>query len=135
MKKLSIVLALALLLSLAGCGTVDAGLLGGVTPAELGDAADAAQPVSDFTAGLFTSVYEGSDTLVSPVSVLAALTMTEAGARENTLAQMEEVFGVDAETMRAALAAYMSSVEGTEAKIANSVWFNSDGSFEPSGTS
>lgn len=133
MRKLSIVLALALLLSLAGCGAADTGLLRGVTPSELGDAGKAAQPAADFTVKLLSGVYDGSDALVSPVSVLAALTMAEAGAQEDTLSQMEEVFGVDAETMRAALAAYMSSVEGTEAKIANSVWFNSDGSFEPNG--
>ena len=131
MKKLSLILALSLLLSLAGCGTVDAGLLKGVTPAETGDASLAAEPVADFTSGLFSRLYDGGDVLVSPVSVLAALAMAEAGARGNTLAQMEQVFGVDAPTMRAALAAYMSSVEGTEAKMANSVWFNSDGSFEP----
>ena len=51
MKKLSLILALSLLLSLAGCGTVDAGLLKGVTPAEAGDASLAAEPVADFTPG------------------------------------------------------------------------------------
>lgn len=133
MRKLSIVLALALLLSLAGCGAADTGLLRGVTPSELGDAGEAAQPAADFTVKLLSGVYDGGDALVSPVSVLAALTMAEAGAQGETLLQMEAVFGVDAGTMRAALAAYMSSVEGTDAKIANSVWFNSDGSFEPNG--
>ena len=44
---------------------------------------------------------------------------------------MEEAFGVDAETLRASLAAYMSSVAGTEAKIANAIWFRDDGTFEP----
>lgn len=131
MKKLSLILALSLLLSLAGCGTVDAGLLKGVTPAEAGDASLAAEPVADFTSGLFARLYDGGDVLVSPVSVLAALAMTEAGARGETLAQMEQVFGLDAEYMRASLAAYMSSVEGTEAKLANSVWFRDDGTFEP----
>lgn len=86
MKKLSLILALSLLLSLAGCGTVDAGLLKGVTPAEAGDASLAAEPVADFTSGLFARLYDGGDVLVSPVSVLAALAMTEAGARGETLA-------------------------------------------------
>ena len=36
MKKLSLLLALALLLSLAGCGSTDTGLLEGVTPAGAG---------------------------------------------------------------------------------------------------
>lgn len=131
MRKLSIVLALALLLSLAGCGAADTGLLRGVTPSELGDAGKAAQPAADFTVKLLSGVYDGSDALVSPVSVLAALTMTEAGARGETLAQMEEAFGVDAGTLRLALSAYMSAVEGTEVKLANSIWFRDDGTFEP----
>ena len=33
--------------------------------------------------------------------------------------------------MRLALAAYMGAVEGTEAKMANSIWFRDDGTFEP----
>ena len=94
MKKLSLLLALALLLSLAGCGSTDTGLLEGVTPAGAGDAADAAQPVAEFTAKLFNEAYDGGDALISPVSVLAAMAMTEAGARGETLAQMEEAFGV-----------------------------------------
>ena len=131
MRKLSLALALVLLLSLPGCGTTETGLLDGVKPAQPGDAADAAQLVSDFTVNLFGEVYEGGDALISPVSVLAALAMTESGARGETLAQMEAVFGVDAETLRAALAAYMQSVEGTEAKLANSIWLRDDGTFEP----
>lgn len=131
MKKLSLLLALALLLSLAGCGSTDTGLLEGVTPAGAGDAADAAQPAAEFTAKLFNEAYDGGDALISPVSVLAAMAMTEAGARGDTLAQMEEAFGVDAETMRLALSAYMGAVDGTEAKMANSIWFRDDGTFEP----
>lgn len=131
MKKLSILIAFLMLLSLTGCGAADTGLLNGVTPAGTGDATDAAEPVADFTAGLFGQLYDGGDTLISPVSVLAALSMAEAGAGGDTLAQMEAVFGVDAQTMRAALAAYMSSVAGTETKIANSIWLRDDGTFEP----
>lgn len=76
-------------------------------------------------------MYDGGDSLISSVSVLAALAMTEAGARGETLAQMEEAFGVDAGTLRLALSAYMSAVEGTEVKLANSIWFRDDGTFEP----
>lgn len=130
MRKLSLALAMVLLLSLSGCGD-GGGLLSGVKPAAVGEAADAAPLASGFTVELFNAVYEGGDALISPVSVLAALAMAESGAAGETLAQMEDVFGVDAGTMRAALAAYMQSVEGTEAKMANSVWFRDDGTFEP----
>lgn len=130
MRKLSLALAVLLLLTLAGCGG-NTGLLSGVTPSDVGEADDAAPLVSGFTVELFNAVYEGGDALISPVSVLAALAMTESGARGETLAQMEDVFGVDAETLRAALAAYMQSIEGTETKMANSIWFRDDGTFEP----
>ena len=130
MKKLALVLAIALLLALTGCGA-ESSLLTGVTASERGEAADAAGLAADFTVGLFNAAYEGGDALISPVSVLAALAMAEAGAEGETLSQMEEVFGVDAETMRLALSAYMSSVAGTEAKTANAIWFRDDGSFTP----
>lgn len=130
MRKLSLALAVLLLLTLTGCGG-NTGLLSGVTPSNVGKAADAAPLVSGFTVELFNAAYEGGDALISPVSVLAAMAMTESGARGETLAQMEDVFGVDAGTLRAALAAYMQSVEGTEAKMANSIWFRDDGTFEP----
>ena len=130
MKKLALLLAIAMLLALPGCGA-ETGLLAGVTASERGEAADAAELAADFTVELFNAAYEGGDALVSPVSVLAALAMAEAGAEGETLSQMEEVFGVDAETMRLALSAYMSSVAGTEAKTANAIWFRDDGSFTP----
>ena len=130
MRKLALLLAIALLLALPGCGS-ETGLLAGVTASERGEASDAAELAADFTMELFNATYEGGDALISPVSVLAALVMAEAGAEGETLAQMEEVFGVDAETMRLALSAYMSSVAGTEAKTANAIWFRDDGSFTP----
>ena len=129
-KALAMILALAFALALAGCGTSEP-LLEGVSPAETGSAEDAAALSADFTVALFNAAYEGGDSLISPVSVLAALAMAESGARGETLAQMEELFGVDAETLRASLAAYMSSVAGTEAKIANAIWLRDDGTFEP----
>ena len=130
MRKLAFLLALALLLALPGCGA-ETGLLAGVTASERGEASDAAELAADFTMELFNAAYEGGDALISPVSVLAALAMAEAGAEGETLSQMEEVFGVDAETMRLALSAYMSSIAGTEAKTANAIWFRDDGSFTP----
>ena len=129
-KALAMILALAFALALAGCGTSEP-LLEGVSPAETGSAEDAAALSADFTVALFNAAYEGGDSLISPVSVLAALAMAESGARGETLAQMEEAFGLDAETLRASLAAYMSSVAGTEAKIANAIWLRDDGTFEP----
>ena len=134
MKRfLAILISAAMLLALPGCGGGGVSLLEGVAPAPAGEAADAAPLAADFTMKLFNAAYEGGDALISPVSVLAALAMAEAGARGNTLAQMEETFGVDAETLRLALAAYMAGTAGTEAQIANAIWFRDDGTFAPDG--
>ena len=96
MKRfLAMLISAAVLLALPGCGGGGVSLLEGVAPAPAGEAADAAPLAADFTMKLFNAAYEGGDALISPVSVLAALAMAEAGARGNTLAQMEETFGVD----------------------------------------
>ena len=60
MRKLSLALAVLLLLTLAGCGG-NAGLLSGVTPSDVGEASDAAPLVSGFTVELFNAVYEGGE--------------------------------------------------------------------------
>lgn len=67
--------------------------------------------------------------LVSPLSVLTALTMTENGAAGETLTQMEEVLagGMDLEAQNRVLTSYLRSLpEGKKAKLhrANSIWFN-----------
>ena len=54
MKIFALLLAIALLLALPGCGA-ETGLLAGVTASERGEASDAAELAADFTVELFNA--------------------------------------------------------------------------------
>ncbi|MCD8117090.1 MAG: serpin family protein [Oscillospiraceae bacterium] len=152
MKMRLTALLLLLALALTGCGarTQAADLMEDVAPEPMATEAadstaepmvteaadstagteDAAQAVTDFAVRLFQQCAQaGDNTLVSPVSVLYALAMTANGAAENTLAQMEAVFGVSMETLNPYLSAYMENLpSGEDYKLtaANAIWFRED---------
>lgn len=154
LKKISLLLACLLTLQLAGCAaknadpaepedgarqnaapalqTVD--LMANVTPAPAEPAAaseEASTAAADFALRLFRAACDGErNTLISPLSVLCALAMTENGAESATLTQMESTLGLRRELWNAWFRAYRSALSGDDAlKMANSVWFTSDGSF------
>lgn len=91
------------------------------------------QKITDFAVRLFqNSIEEGKNTLISPASVLVALSMTANGARGNTLTQMEEVLGLGADELNSYLHHYMNNLpQGDKYKyqLANSIWFTSDERF------
>ncbi len=63
--------------------------------------------------------------LLSPLSILTALAMTAEGAGGNTLTEMEEVLGLDRDTLGAFLSAYLPALpEGESYRLtaANSIW-------------
>lgn len=73
-------------------------------------------------------------TLISPLSIAMALGMTANGAREGTLAGMEQVLGLPIEKLNRFLAAYGASLPkgdtfGTH--LANGIWIREDGQFVP----
>lgn len=71
--------------------------------------------------------------LISPLSVLTAMAMVSNGAEGETLAQMEETFGVSTEELNQYISSYMSSLpqeEGNRFHMANSVWVKEDGDFQ-----
>lgn len=86
--------------------------------------------VTDFSLRLFNqSAKGGENTLISPLSVLYALGMTANGADEDTLAQMEEVFGMSRQALNSYLYAYGQSLpRGDKCKLslANSIWINNN---------
>lgn len=86
--------------------------------------------ITDFAIRLFQeSAPADSNTLLSPISVLYALAMTANGAKEDTLAQMEQTFGVPMDVLNNYLHAYaksLSSGEKYKLNIANSIWFRED---------
>lgn len=70
--------------------------------------------------------------LISPVSVLFALSMTANGANGNTLAQMEDVLGASVSALNTYLHEYRTCLprgEGYKLSIANSIWFKDDPDF------
>lgn len=95
MKKLIVLLLVfTMALSLTACSQVSANDLTKDVPAKavdvLPDMDAGAASAADFGVRLFqTSIEEGKNTLISPLSVLYALAMTTNGADGETLAQME----------------------------------------------
>lgn len=78
--------------------------------------------------------YDGDSLLVSPLSVMLALSMTANGAENNTLEQFEKVLGsgLDIEELNEQLFNYTSSLVSTDKakfNLANAVWVTSDPSF------
>ena len=133
-KTLSLLLALLLLvafaLSLVGCGstrredptqTVDITPKAGVSSGTL-----------DFAIRLYRAAYDGNNTLLSPLSVLAALAMTANGAAGETKAQMESVLGATVEELNAFFDAYLANLPNDETcklALADALWIRED--YEP----
>ncbi|MBP5236792.1 MAG: serpin family protein [Clostridia bacterium] len=95
--------------------------------------ADSAAKAADFAVRLFRqSAESGKNTLISPLSVLAALSMTANGAKGETLEQMEKVLGMNTDELNRFFLAYTDALpEGDKYKLslANSIWFTSDERF------
>ena len=145
MKKQGIAILLCLsllatgLLGLTGCAAkVQADdLMKDITPGKVsGRAADDAfkNGAADFAVHLFQNTWEGEkNSLISPLSVMLALSMTANGAKGETLAQMEALLasGVPIDELNEYLHAYVGNLPSSEtAKLtmANSIWFK-DGDF------
>ena len=137
MKRLiAVMLALALLLTACAQGNAD-DLMQNV-PAKavdvLPDMDTGAAAAADFGVRLFqASVEEGKNTLISPLSVLYALAMTANGADGNTLAQMEQVLGMETEALNSFMRAYLDLLPESKVyklSLANSIWFKDDPRFQ-----
>ena len=80
--------------------------------------------VTDFAVRLLqNSSEEGKNTLISPLSVLYALSMTANGADGNTRAQMESVLGETVGVLNNFLGGYDT---GAELHLANGIWYRDD---------
>ena len=127
------------LLCLTGCSvkTESDDLMKGITSEQVfGKTADDAfiTGTADFAIRLFQSARNvDKNSLISPLSVLLALSMTANGAEGETLAQMEALLGggIPIEDLNEYLLAYANTLptdEKTKLTIANSIWFR-DSSF------
>lgn len=95
---------------------------------EKSDAADAA----DFALALLRQNYAaGDNVLLSPLSVLAALSMTANGARGQTLSQMEQALGFELDELNRFFRSYLDALATPDSKLrlADSVWFSNRGGF------
>ncbi|HWS28723.1 MAG TPA: serpin family protein [Clostridia bacterium] len=142
MKKRIIAAALCLALfavSFSGCtaaGAQSADLMKGVKANRTEEGIlmpEDAVKLADFGVRLFQkSAGEGKNALLSPLSVLAALGMTENGAKGETLKQMETVFGLSVKEMNESLQAYLNALPAGEKyklSAANSIWLKDEEGF------
>ena len=138
MKKwIALLLVLAMALGVTACSQVSANDLMKDVPAKavdvLPDMDAGAAAAADFGVRLFkTSMEEGENTLISPLSVLYALAMTANGADGETLTQMEQVLGMDVDNLNSYMLAYLDLLpESKDYKmsLANSIWFKDDPNF------
>ena len=84
--------------------------------------------MTDFAVRLFKNCFQyGENQLISPLSVISALGMAANGAQNETLKEMEDVLGVEHETLNHYLKAFVSNKYKTwenKFTIANSIWFD-----------
>ena len=138
MKKLiALLLVFAMALGMTACSQVSANDLMKDVPAKavdvLPDMDAGAAAAADFGVRLFkTSMEEGKNTLISPLSVLYALAMTANGADGETLTQMEKVLGMDVDNLNSYMLAYLDLLPESQdykMSLANSIWFKDDPNF------
>lgn len=129
---ISLLIVCVIAINLTGCTMkIQAkNLMEGITPKNvntLDDLNSHNADVTDFAVRLFKACEEsGKNTLISPLSVLCALSMTANGARGETLEQMEAVLGMTTEELNLYLHTYMKNLpQGDKYKLslANSIWF------------
>ena len=141
-RWMAVILCLSVLatgvMSLSGCGTKvqAANLMEDVTAKTVsGKAVDDAfkNSTADFAIKLFQQTRDGNkNSLISPLSVMLALSMTANGAKGETLAQMESLLGGDIpmETLNEYLYSYIKALPSEKTaklNIANSIWFRDNG--------
>ena len=78
--------------------------------------------VTDFGLRLFRQAAQPeTNTLISPLSVLYALSMTANGAQGNTLSQMESVLGMPVEELNTWLHIYLANLPEADMQIVQSI--------------
>ncbi len=96
-------------------------------PDKLPQTADAMDAVTDASLKLLRASHKtGENTVVSPLSMLYALDLLSEGAKGDTLADLEQFFGIPTEEMTAALSDILKNMQDGHTKLncANSVWVN-----------
>ena len=131
-RVLALLLA-GMMVLLAGCGASDSrDLTGDVVPREINFSQEAPKDAGEAAARLglgLLSLSEGENPLLSPLSILYALAMTENGAAGETLAEMEALLGRPVEELNAALGAYLAGKKEGTLHLANGIWLREGADF------
>ena len=91
---------------------------------------DLSSEIIDFSVEIFSRTADGNNCLVSPVSLLYALTMTANGAEGETLTEFESLTGTDIDSLNRYLAAFKTNLRQsatTKMNMANAIWFKDSG--------
>lgn len=142
MSLISLLTVCSFIFNLAGCNVrlsaVD--MMADVKPNVINSEAITeaeAEKSATFAVRLFKAANEsGKNTLISPLSVFAALAMTVNGARGDTLRCMEATLGMKAEELNKYFYSYRQSLRddnGCILRLADSVWFRDDERFNVNG--
>ncbi len=139
LSAISLLLICSIIAGLSGCAvkTVAADLMDGIEARDTGASSEvspeSAAKAADFAVRLFRQSSEaGKNTLISPLSVLAALSMTANGAVDETKEQMKKVLGMDTEELNRFFFAYLRALPASDKcrlSLANSIWFTADKRF------
>ena len=135
----SFLLSIAIIFNFTSCAMKvnAANLMEGIQAEDLGtpDPLTNAQAAkaTDFAIRLFKACNEtGKNTLVSPLSVMIALSMTANGAKGQTKTQMETVLGMSTDELNNYFRSYMDALPTSDKikfNLANSIWFTADERF------
>lgn len=135
MKKRIIAMLLALGLLLSGCGgeklsLKSKDLMAGVKPQNVDTIGVESVGAVEFGIRLLEASGEtGKNSLISPLSVLAALGMTMNGAQGETLRQMEDTLGMSQEAVNAYMKELLTALNRRKeggVHLANAIWFKDD---------
>ncbi|MFI3226589.1 MAG: serpin family protein [Clostridia bacterium] len=100
-----------------------------IAPVIIADDNDQTKQITQFALDIFNELEQDKNVLISPLSIISALSMTANGADTETLAQIEDVFGADIDKLNDYLYAYnleLPSDKKYEVSLANSVWIRDD---------
>lgn len=141
-RIISLILCFCLIFCIGGCAkkdndptlkTVD--LMGNIKPQKITtykNLKEKSALLYNFSVNLFkNSIKDGENSLVSPLSVLYALSMTANGAENDTLKEIEKTLGQDIENLNKYVLSYTKTLPKKDKfakfNIANSIWFKNEG--------
>lgn len=130
-------MGIIILFSLSGCagtGQKDEGLTAGITPAKVQEKeadGDFIKAYADFAVKSFKNFTDGEkNSMISPISVMVALSMAANGAEGETLEEMKEVLapGMDVEKLNQYLHTLSQKLTQGESSmgISNSMWIRDE---------